>query len=190
MDIENLCEELGVPYAETEFINCERTRQLFRQSESELGLSLGNGYIPESVFSIPKYGMINIHGERLPEYQNAQSVIWPIYNCEIETGLTIHQIDKKIDTGDILYQETYPIEFHSTLEETVRHNVRITGSKAPGAIRYVCENYPHLRRKAKDQGHGRSYTTPSFWKFLRMVRNNRRLYKETQARNPQFRKGL
>ena len=120
--------------------------------------------------------MINMHGERLPQYQNAQSVIWPIYNMERTTGLTIHQIDDKIDTGPILYQEEYPIEFHASLKETVTNTTRQTCNKVVHAVRHVCENYDELSKKAKPQTNGKSYTTPSFWAFLTMGRNNRKLY--------------
>ncbi|MGV7224194.1 MAG: formyltransferase family protein [Nitrospinales bacterium] len=175
-DISTLCEKFNVPFYESDYINCDKTRALFNESDADLGLSLGNGYIPKSVFSIPRNGMINIHGEILPDYQNAQSVIWPIYNGEVYTGLTIHQIDNKIDTGLILYQERYPIKFHRDLEETVRQTIQITSQKAPEAISYVCENYEYLYKTGKVQENGKSYTTPSFWQFLHMIKQNRRLY--------------
>ena|ERR1700730_1743036 len=65
------------PIHRVDGINSDGTVEIFTAA---LGLSLGNGYISKRVFSIPKFGMINVHSERLPEYQNAQSVIWPIYN--------------------------------------------------------------------------------------------------------------
>lgn len=177
-DLVDVCNVHNVSFFETEFINCEETRKLFAESRADLGLSLGNGYIPKSVFSLPKNGMINLHGEILPNYQNAQSVVWPIYMMDKYTGLTIHQIDSHIDTGDILFQEKYPIEFHKTLEKTVRCSIEITRQKIPDAISYVCENYVTLAKDAKKQGKGVSYTTPSIWKFFRMVRNNKTMMKE------------
>jgi methionyl-tRNA formyltransferase len=120
--------------------------------------------------------MINVHGERLPEYQNAQSVIWPIYNLESKTGLTIHQIDRSIDTGKILYREEYPIVFCAHLRDTVRTTTEITRQRTPAAVRYVCENYERLLADATPQIVGKKYTTPSIWQFVRMTRNNRLLY--------------
>ncbi|MDZ4821558.1 MAG: formyltransferase family protein [Planctomycetota bacterium] len=175
-DLVELCQRLGIPVFETENTNSEETVRLFREAAPDLGLSLGNGYISHRVFSIPKYGMINAHGERLPAYQNAQSVIWPIYHLETQTGLTIHQIDRSIDTGKILYREEYPIVFCAKLENTVRRTLEITQERTPPAVRYVCENYELLMNQATAQENGRSFTTPSIWQFLRMVRNNRILY--------------
>src|SRR5579862_944010 len=118
-DLLSVCEGLGIPAFETDSTNSEETIQLFKDADPDLGLSLGNSYISPKVFTVPKYGMINVHGERLPAYQNAQSVIWPIYHLEMTTGLSIHQIDRTIDTGRILYREEFPIVFCEKLEHTV-----------------------------------------------------------------------
>lgn len=177
-DIFTLCESLGVELSQTPFINCDTTRELFRRSDADLGLSLGNGYIPKSVFSIPKNGMINIHTEVLPAFQGAQSIIWPIHEGKRETGFTIHQIDSKIDTGDILYQEKYDMSFLPTLRDTVRNNLESTRAKIPAAFAYVCDNYQSLKARATAQVKGKSYTTPSIWQFLRMLRNHRAMYKD------------
>ena len=86
-DVVELCGRLGIPVFQTDRTNSDETVRLMRESEAELGLSLGNSYIAERVYAIPKFGMINVHGERLPEYRNAQSVIWEIYNLEIDNGV-------------------------------------------------------------------------------------------------------
>lgn len=180
-DIRTVCKTRGIELSETPFASCDTTRELFRGANADLGLSLSNGYIPKSVFSIPKYGMLNLHTEILPEFQGALGVIWPIYEGIKETGFTIHQIDKTIDTGDILYQEKYPIKFLPTLRETVEQNIKTARSKIPGAFSYVCENYTTLKASAIKQEKGRDYTTPSFWQFLRMVRQHRSMYQASLA---------
>jgi len=178
-DICMLCDSMSIPISETEVINCEATRELFKEASADLGLSLGNGYIAKSVFSIPKYGMLNMHGEILPRYQGAQSIIWPIFDGLKETGFTIHQVDSHIDTGQILFQEKYPIAFFPTLRETVEKNVMTARGRVPAAFSYVCEHYEHLKDKAETQRTGKSYTTPTFWQFLRIVKNHNMMYHES-----------
>jgi methionyl-tRNA formyltransferase len=180
VDVVEMCQRLGIPVFETDETNSDETVRLMVEAEADLGLSLGNSYIAHRVFSVPKFGMINVHGERLPEYQNAQSVIWPIYNLESKTGLTIHQIDRSIDTGKILYREEYPIVFCGRLRDTVRMTTKITQQRTPAAVRYVCENYEHLLADAIPQKKGNKFTTPNIWQFIRMTRNNRRLYRKTE----------
>ena len=108
-DLQTICKEKNIQFRKTPSVNCDITRHLFKEANADLGISLGNSYIARSVFSICPLGMINIHGEILPDYQNAQSVIWQLYNNSTETGYTIHKISKSIDQGDILYVKKFPI---------------------------------------------------------------------------------
>jgi methionyl-tRNA formyltransferase len=165
-----LCKRLDIPYQETPFIGHPDTVKLFREANADLGISLGNPYIPTKVFSVPRFGMINIHGEILPQFQNAQSVIWQIYEGSKMTGYTIHKIDNRIDTGDILLQESFPIPLRDTLEQTVREGVDEILRKAGQGLAVVVNDFHALESGAKPQGKGKSYTTPSFTQFREMVR--------------------
>jgi methionyl-tRNA formyltransferase len=176
-DIRDICGAWQIPYFEVQNVNCQETERLFRELSPDLGLSLGNSYIAERVYSLPKFGMINLHGEKLPDYQNAQSVIWPIFNQETKTGFSIHQIDKGIDTGDILYREEVGISFQPLISATVRETAAITRKRFPKALRYVCENYDRLRENAIMQQRGLVYTTPTIFQFVRMTWNNWQYYR-------------
>lgn len=176
-DVGCLCARHGVPLFEVPHINSDETVEVLKSLEPDLGLSLGNSYIACRIFNLPKSGMINVHGERLPEYQNAQSVIWPIYYNETRTGLSIHQIDKGIDTGAILHREDFDILFAPRLKDTVRGTIAITQARTPRAVRFVCENYADLAARPAAQAPGRVFTTPSIFQFARMAWNNRRLYR-------------
>lgn len=175
-----LANRYGIRLEKTPTINCQRTIDLFTEANAQLGLSLGNGYIGRKVFSIPQYGMINIHGEILPQFQGAQSVIWQIHERSLTTGYTIHQVDQHIDTGMILYQEEITIELKPTLRETVSYNcVRITEAASKGLL-HVVSNYSELAAQAKPQSGGRSFTTPSFWQYLKMVQQHKKLYRNNR----------
>jgi methionyl-tRNA formyltransferase len=178
--IDTVAARCHIDLLETPSINCDETVSVVRSLRADLGLSLGNSYISERVFSVPRHGMINVHGEILPDYQGALSIIWPIYEGKTETGFTIHQINKRIDTGEILLQRRYPITFHESLKETVMRNLSTIRHDVPPAVRFVCEHYSELTGRAQKQEGGRCFTTPTFWQFLRMLRNHRRLWRDSQ----------
>lgn len=177
-DIETLCADFKIPYAEVDAIGSHRTVELMKAANADLAISLSNSYIPKKVFTIPRHGMINIHGEVLPEFQNAQSIIWQIYENRKETGYTIHKIDHKIDTGDILLQEKYPIQLQDNLENTVRVMVEVTLEKAGMGLVKVIRDFDRYSGEAKPQGKGKTYTTPSIGEFRKMKQNFIRLKKE------------
>lgn len=61
--------------------------------------------LKENIFSIPKYGAINLHTAYLPKYRGPNPLFWIYYNNDSEAGVTVHYVDKGEDTGDIIYQE-------------------------------------------------------------------------------------
>jgi methionyl-tRNA formyltransferase len=60
--------------------------------------------IPASIIYLPKYNSINLHFSFLPKYRGASPVQWAILNGETTTGLTIFELNEKMDEGDILMQ--------------------------------------------------------------------------------------
>lgn len=165
----------NIPVHYVDLINSEFTKKIINQSSAVLGLSLGNSYIVPSVFNSFQLGMINIHGEVLPKYQNAQSIIWQLYNNSKNTGFTIHKIENKIDAGMILIKDEFPIIFKSTLKETISYNSKIIADKSTDALVKVLLNYNSYSINAKTQTNSSHYTTPSFWQFLRILMNFKKL---------------
>jgi folate-dependent phosphoribosylglycinamide formyltransferase PurN len=71
----------------------------------------GTTVIKPEVFTLAPLGAINIHTGVTPEYRSADPIFWALYCGEPEkVGVTIHYIDKGIDTGPVLRQEQVPIE--------------------------------------------------------------------------------
>lgn len=58
--------------------------------------------LSEEILAMPKYGCVNIHASLLPKYRGAGPIQWTIIDGEEKTGVTIMQMDKGLDTGDML----------------------------------------------------------------------------------------
>ena len=175
-DIEDVCQNCDVPFYEVSSLNGDETVALFERLRPQLGVSLGNGFISPRIFTLPELGMINMHSEILPAYQNAQSIIWPIFKNDPYTGFTVHEIVREIDAGKILYQKKIPITFCSCIEDTVRTTKAMVDAEIPAGVAYVCEHIVELKARARPQTGGARYTTPSIFQFVRMVLNNRKFY--------------
>jgi methionyl-tRNA formyltransferase len=63
-----------------------------------------------AVISVPRLGCFNVHPSLLPRYRGPAPLYWALKNHERTTGVTIHYIDGGVDTGDIVTQESFPIE--------------------------------------------------------------------------------
>lgn len=65
--------------------------------------------IPTEIFTIPKYGTLNIHGSLLPKYRGASPIETAILNDDQETGVSIILMDEKMDHGPIVAKEKVKI---------------------------------------------------------------------------------
>lgn len=65
--------------------------------------------LPEAVLNTPKHGCINIHVSLLPRWRGAAPIQRAIEAGDQKTGVTIMQMDRGLDTGNILYQLETPI---------------------------------------------------------------------------------
>lgn len=66
--------------------------------------------LPQSVFTIPKHGTLNVHPSLLPKYRGACPEQAQILNDEQDVGVTIHLIDEEFDHGPIVAQKKITIE--------------------------------------------------------------------------------
>tara|TARA_R110000824_G_scaffold54689_4_gene151011 strand:- start:2079 stop:2732 length:654 start_codon:yes stop_codon:yes gene_type:complete len=58
---------------------------------------------------INKYKCICLHPSKLPKYRGGSPLQHQIMNGETESAVTLFLMDKGIDTGDILYQESFSL---------------------------------------------------------------------------------
>ena len=77
--------------------------------EADLQVVVAFRMLPEVVWAMPRIGTFNLHGSKLPQYRGAAPINWVIINGEMETGVTTFFIEKEIDTGQMIFQETEPI---------------------------------------------------------------------------------
>lgn len=79
-------------------------QEALRSLKADLFVVVAFRMLPESVWSMPSKGTINLHASLLPQYRGAAPINWAIINGETETGVTTFFIEKEIDTGKIIHQ--------------------------------------------------------------------------------------
>lgn len=84
--------------------------EALRAIAPDLAVVDGTYVLRESVFLLPRYGSINMHCGRLPDYRGAPPAFWELYNGEREVGVTVHRVTAKLDEGPILQQELFPLD--------------------------------------------------------------------------------
>ncbi|NLC03730.1 MAG: methionyl-tRNA formyltransferase [Tissierellia bacterium] len=103
--------ELGLEVYQPANINSESSIEKLRQIKPDLIVVVAYGQIlSEEILQLPKYGCINVHASLLPKYRGAAPINWAIINGEKETGVTIMQMEKGLDTGDIILKSSIEIK--------------------------------------------------------------------------------
>ncbi len=75
--------------------------------------------LPNEILSLPPLGFWNIHPSLLPLYRGASPIAYPLIMGDTETGVSIIQMNEKMDEGPILAQEKIqilPNEIRTDLE--------------------------------------------------------------------------
>lgn len=70
--------------------------------------------LPEHILSLPKFGCINVHASILPRWRGASPIQQAILAGDAFTGITLMQMNRGLDTGDILAQKTCLISIGET----------------------------------------------------------------------------
>ena len=70
--------------------------------------------IPHAVHFFPRHHSLNVHFSLLPKYRGAGPVQWTVLNGDAESGVTIIELDDRMDEGDILAQERVALEPRET----------------------------------------------------------------------------
>lgn len=83
--------------------------------------------LPEELIKLPKYGSINIHYSLLPKYRGASPVESAILNGDKETGITIQQMEYKMDAGPIIATEVVSINEDEKAPDLRKRLIEIGG---------------------------------------------------------------
>lgn len=84
--------------------------------------------LSEEILSMPRFGCVNIHASLLPAYRGAAPIQWVILNGETRTGVTIQQMAKGLDTGDMLLKKTVEIDEKET-GASLHDKLMLTGAE-------------------------------------------------------------
>jgi methionyl-tRNA formyltransferase len=118
--------EKNIPYIQVDKFNDDIAQQI-KNYNADVGVVVSFGkIIPEKIFTIPFYGCFNIHFSLLPKYRGASPVQQALIDGEKITGVTAFYIEKGLDTGNILLQESLEISNDDT-SETLFNKLNVLG---------------------------------------------------------------
>ncbi|MGZ8152473.1 MAG: methionyl-tRNA formyltransferase [Methylovulum sp.] len=105
----------GIPVFQPLTLKSEDEFQQIKALNADLMVVVAYGMIlTQAVLDLPKLGCINVHGSLLPRWRGAAPIQRALMAGDEKTGVTIMQIVRKLDAGDMLQKEEYRIGENDT----------------------------------------------------------------------------
>jgi methionyl-tRNA formyltransferase len=102
--------DLGLPVYQPHKVRDGALAEWLLARQADLGVVLAYGRIlPEAVLNAPKHGCINLHASLLPRHRGAAPIQWALMNGDLETGISLMQMDAGLDTGPVYERRSIPI---------------------------------------------------------------------------------
>jgi methionyl-tRNA formyltransferase len=121
-------EENNILYIQPEKLDTEITEKL-KSLNSDLFIVVAYGKImSEEIIKVPRLGSINIHYSILPRWRGASPVESALLNGDKVTGITIQQMEYRMDTGPVIALEKLEIGKDKKAQELRKRLIKAGGS--------------------------------------------------------------
>nr|ADI22505.1 methionyl-tRNA formyltransferase [uncultured verrucomicrobium HF0500_08N17] len=128
--LKQVADAFSIPYYKIKDINSNQFYLLIDNYTPDLLVSLS---CPQIVGKKARerftLGCINVHGSPLPRYRGLMPAFWVLRNAESVTAVTVHELDSKLDDGDILLQQEVLITSDDSWDSLVK-KLKLAGALA------------------------------------------------------------
>ena len=105
----------GIPVHQPEKLRTPEQQAPLAEVQADVLVVAAYGIIlPQAVLDMPRLGCLNIHASLLPRWRGAAPIHRAIQAGDVETGITIMQMDAGLDTGPMLLKRVEAIQDDDT----------------------------------------------------------------------------
>jgi methionyl-tRNA formyltransferase len=113
--VKSVAQQAGVPIYQPRSLRSEEAAAPLRQWRPDIIVVAAFGHILRAhVLNLPPHGCLNVHASLLPRWRGASPIQHAILAGDVETGVTLMQMDEGMDTGLMFGQRTIPIHDDET----------------------------------------------------------------------------
>ncbi|MEW6997521.1 methionyl-tRNA formyltransferase [Colwelliaceae bacterium BS250] len=108
--VKQLATEHNLPVEQPLNFKNEQDQQHLASYNADVMVVVAYGLLlPEVILQSPRLGCVNVHGSLLPRWRGAAPIQRALEAGDCDTGVTIMQMDKGLDTGAMLLKASCPI---------------------------------------------------------------------------------
>lgn len=130
-----------LPVIQPASLRTEEAQQTLEQFDADIMIVVAYGLIlPQKVLDTPRLGCINVHGSLLPKWRGAAPIQRAVWAGDKQSGVTIMQMDKGLDTGPMLFKASLDIAIDETSETLYARLADLGPNALVEAIDLLSEN--------------------------------------------------
>jgi methionyl-tRNA formyltransferase len=154
-ELSRICESIGAALHITADVHSAVATDFVRGLRADLGVVWGTRLLKRELFDIPRFGSVNIHRKKLPEYRGSGPTgMWELLDGQREIGIAIHRVDPALDAGPIFESAVVQIEPSDTLA-TLDRKVHVAGNDL--LVRFLNKFASGELRATPQQGTAREF---------------------------------
>jgi len=129
----------GIPVLQPEKIRTdERAFNALKKIAPDIIVVVAYGQIlPRAIIDLPRHKSVNVHFSLLPKYRGAAPVQWAVLNGDEKTGVTIFELNERMDEGDILSQVETAIGTKENAQELEERLSRLGADLLVGTLESI-----------------------------------------------------
>jgi len=91
-------------------LNNPEACQILAEAKADVMVVVAYGLLlPEAILALPRFGCLNVHASLLPRWRGAAPIERALMAADAESGVSLMQMDKGLDSGSVLKRITTPI---------------------------------------------------------------------------------
>lgn len=139
------------------------------KSHSLIDLFIINNWwmLSSEILKVPKFGSINIHPSKLPQYRGSLPTLWALKNGDSTSAVSFIVLNNKMDSGDIISQYSFDI---SNNDNSIDLEFKIENIIAKYLLADI-KSYVLGEKDVIKQNHSISSKTAKYYDYIRIKLN-------------------
>ena len=141
VDLSITCAEYNIPFYHTSDINNSETLNWTKSRLPDVIFCFGwSSLLKKNILELPSKGVVGFHPTLLPKNRGRHPLIWAKALGLKKTGCTFFFMDENADTGDILSQKVFDIEFEDCAASLYKKMVNVALMQISDFLPKLAEN--------------------------------------------------
>ena len=152
--LDDICQQEGIGFLAPASINGDTVATYLKAEKLDILINAGGGIFESLLIEAPRIGVLNAHMGFLPSFRGVHVLEWSLFH-DHPIGVTVHFIDRGIDTGDILSFREIAIDEDDTVETLRAKSLPLNVELVVEAVRLL--GHGQVQRKRQKVCEGRQY---------------------------------